>query len=184
MGASGGTIVIWKSFLFSGTKVFENDYCMFVEFISKHNNESWLLSNIYALCTASGKRNFLSWFQNVQMPNSVSWLIVGDFNLYRSPDDRNRPGGDHLEMYLFNEAISALGLVELPLKGRWFTWSNKQFPPLLERLDCFFTSPMWTVTYPNTFASSLVIETSDHTPCVISISTVIPRKSIFRFENF
>jgi hypothetical protein len=28
------------------------------------------------------------------------------------------------------------------------------------------------------------METSDHTPCVISISTVIPKKSIFRFENY
>jgi hypothetical protein len=28
-------------------------------------------------------------------------------------------------MLLFNEAISKLGLVELPLKGKHFTWSNK-----------------------------------------------------------
>ena len=69
------------------------------------------------------------------MPNTVNWLVVGDFNLYRSPNHRNKPGDDHLEMYLFNEAISALGLFELPLKGRRYTWSNKQFPPLMERLD-------------------------------------------------
>jgi len=80
--------------------------------------------------------------------------------------------------------ISALGLVELPLKGRRFTWSNKQPSPLLERLDWFFTSAIWTVSYPNTFASPLVNETSDHVPCIISISTVIPKKSIFRFENY
>jgi hypothetical protein len=43
-------------------------------------------------------------------------------------------------MYLFNEDISKLGIVEIPLKGQRFTWSNKQFPPLLERLDWFFTS--------------------------------------------
>ena len=92
--------------------------------------------------------------------------------------------GDHLEMYLFNEAMSALGLVELPLKGRRYTWSNKQFPPLLECLDWFFTSPSWTITYPNTYATSLVMETSYHSPCTISISTVIPKKSIFIFENF
>jgi hypothetical protein len=130
------------------------------------------------------QERFLNWFKNIQMPDIVNWLIVGDFNLYRSPDDRNKPRGDNLEMYLFNEAISALGLVELTLKGRRFTWSNKQFPPLLERLDWFFMSPIWTVAYPNTFASSLVMETSNHTPCVISISTVIPKKSIFRFENY
>jgi hypothetical protein len=46
---------------------------------------------------------------------------VGDFNLCRTPSDRNRPGGDLLEMYLFNEVVSFLGLVELPLKGKKFT---------------------------------------------------------------
>jgi len=117
------------------------------------------------------------------MPDSVNWLIVGDFNLYRSPVDRSRPGGDHNEMYLFNEAISYFGIVEIPLKGKRFTWSNKQFRPLLERLDWFFTSVAWTIIYPNTFAFSLVMETSDHVPCVATISTAIP-KSSFRFENF
>jgi len=68
------------------------------------------------------------------MPEFTNWLLVGDFNLYKSPADRNKPGGDNTEMYLFNEAISALGLIELPLKGRRFTWTNKQLSPLLERL--------------------------------------------------
>lgn len=49
-----------------------------------------------------------NWFSNVQMPDSVNWLIVGDFNLYRNPEDRNRSGADFSEMLLFNEAISLL----------------------------------------------------------------------------
>lgn len=84
------------------------------------------------------------------MPDSVNWLLVGDFNLYRSPEDMNKHGGDQVEIYLFNEAISALGLVELPLKGRRFTWTNKQSAPLLGRLDWFFTSTSWTTAYPTT----------------------------------
>ena len=118
------------------------------------------------------------------MPAMANWLLVGDFNLYRSPADRNRPGGDHSEMYLFNEAISALGLIELPLKGRRFTCTNKQASPLLERLDWFFTSANWTLPYPTTFIYPLVMETSDHVPCVISISTSIPKRSRFQFENY
>ena len=82
-----------------------------VEFVSNHNNEPWILTNIYAPCTAPRKRAFLQWFKNINMPDTLNWLIVGDFNLYRNPDDRNKPAGDHLKMYLFNEAISALGLV-------------------------------------------------------------------------
>jgi hypothetical protein len=65
----------------------------------------------------------------------MNWLIMGDFNFIRKPSDRNKPGGYLNGMLLFNEAISNLCLVELPLKGRKFTWSNIQQAPLLERLD-------------------------------------------------
>lgn len=51
------------------------------------------------------------------MPDTIDWLIVGDFNLYRNPSDRNRPGADYFDMLMFNAAISTLGLVEIPLKG-------------------------------------------------------------------
>jgi hypothetical protein len=98
-----------------------NEYCLSVELTSNYNANSWILSNIYAPCTSTGKRGFITWFKNIQMPDAVNWLIVGDFNLYRSPTDRNRPGGDHNEMYLFNATISSLGVVELPLKGRRYT---------------------------------------------------------------
>jgi exonuclease III len=135
VGAFGGSIIIWKSTSLSGTRVFHNDYATSVQFTSLHNNANWLLTNVYAPCTPTGKRNFIFWFKNIAMPGHVDWLIVGDFNLYRSPEDRNRPGADFSEIFLFNEAISSLGLVELPLKGKRFTWTNKQHPPLLERLD-------------------------------------------------
>lgn len=104
--------------------------------------------------------------------------------MLRKPEDRNREGGDINEMYLFNEAISALGIVELPLLGRHFTWTNKQTPPLMERLDWFFSSSSWTLKYPKTVVKALVMETSDHCPCVIEIDTKIPSGKIFRFENY
>jgi hypothetical protein len=132
---------------------FLNEFSLSVEFICKLNNQTWVLTNVYAPCTSEGKRDFLNWFKNIHMPDNIDWLIVGDFNLLRSPDNRNRPEGDTQEMFLFNAAISSLGLVELPLQGRKFTWSNKQDPPLLERLDWFFTSACWTLSYPTTSVS-------------------------------
>jgi hypothetical protein len=38
-------------------------------------------------------------------------------------------------MVAFNEVISKLGIIELPLSSHQFTWTNKQHHPLLERLD-------------------------------------------------
>jgi hypothetical protein len=55
-------------------------------------------------------------------------------------------------MLLFNEANSNLGLVEKPLKGRRYTWSNMQDSPLVQRLDWFFSSVSWSTTFPNTMA--------------------------------
>jgi hypothetical protein len=63
---------------------------------------------VYAPCTPLGKRTFVNWFKNIQMPHEVDWLVVGDFNLYLNPDHRNRLGADYAEMLLFNEAINTL----------------------------------------------------------------------------
>ena len=183
VGASGGILVVWKSNASMGQLIFKNSYAISIEFTSKINNDSWVLTTVYAPCTPIGKKEFLEWFREIQMPPEKDWLIVGDFNLIRRPEDRNRDGADVNEMFLFNEAIDKLGLIELPLHGRLFTWTNKHFPPLLERLDWFFTSASWTINYPNTLVKTLVMETSDHWPCIVEISTRIPQSKIFRFEN-
>lgn len=79
--------------------------------------------------THEGKRSFIQWLKHYTVNDDDNWLIVGDFNLLRKPEDRNKPGGDVNEMLLFNEAISSLGLIELPLYGRKYTWTNKQPSP-------------------------------------------------------
>lgn len=184
IGASGGMITIWKSAIFEGQLVFQNEYAISVDFVSKHNNAECTVTNVYGPCTTEGKRDFLAWLKQVQMPNDIDWLLVGDFNLIRSPNDRNKPGGNGAEMLLFNEAISALGLVDLPLQGRRYTWSNKQHPPLLEKLDWLFTSSSWTLTYPNTSVWSMSMDSFDHVPCIVKIGTDIPSSRVFRFENY
>ena len=86
---------------------------------------------------------------------------------------------------MFNDAISFVGLNEIELIGRKFTWSNQQHPsPLLEKLDWVFSNAAWTVSFPSTSVKALGMEPSHHCPCLISISTSIPRRSPFRFENF
>lgn len=118
------------------------------------------------------------------MPGDTDWILMGDFNFIRAPTDRNRPGGDVNEMLLFNEAISNLGLVELPLHGRKFSWSNMQECPLLEKLDWFFTSASRLISFPETTVLPLARPVSDHLPCMIKIGTNIPKSKVFRLENY
>jgi len=130
VGALGGLLVIWKGNAFWENLVFINRFALSVEFTSKLSNDTWLLTRIYAPCTTIGKKGIFGVVREIDMPPEIDWLIVGDFNLIRRPDDRNRDGADPNEMFLLNEAINNLGLIELPLHGRQFTWTNKQFPPL------------------------------------------------------
>jgi hypothetical protein len=88
---------------------------------------------------------------NLDSTSYDDWVLGGDFNLIRSPENQNKHGGDTNEMNLFNEVISDLDLVEIPFSGRNFTWSNMQEDPLLVKLDWIFTSSSWTLTFPATF---------------------------------
>jgi exonuclease III len=121
VGNSGGSIIIWKISKLTGNVIFQNDYAQSVEFISNLSARSWIITNIYAPCTLQGKIDFLNWFYNINMPSDKLWLIVGDFNLIRRQEDRNKAGGDINLMLKFKEAISNLDLVEIPLHGLSFT---------------------------------------------------------------
>ena len=48
-------------------------------------------------------------------------MFAGDFNFYRSISARNRDGANMNDKMIFNEIISNLGLLEIPLKGTNFT---------------------------------------------------------------
>jgi hypothetical protein len=128
--------------------------------------------------------SFVSWLYNLVISPWENWLLVEDFNFIRSQEKRNKPGGDVNDMFLFNEIIGRLGLLELPLKGRSFTWSNMQSVPLLEQLDWFFTSSNWISDYPNSVVLPLAKIGSDHVPCVVTINTNIPKSKLFRFESY
>jgi hypothetical protein len=91
---------------------------------SVHNGEVWSLVSVYGPCQGIQRDNFAQWLYSLSIPAQSNWLLVGDFNFIRSQENRNKPGGDIHEMLLFNEIIGHLGLLELPLKGRKYTWSN------------------------------------------------------------
>jgi hypothetical protein len=59
----------------------------------------------------------------------------------------------------------------------------QQPSPLLEKLDWVFTTSAWATAYPSTTATALDMTPSDHCPCIVNISTAIPRSHCFRFEN-
>lgn len=64
---------------------------------------------------------FITCLLNLDTSPFEDWILVSDFNLYKSVDDRNKPGGDADDMQMFNNLISDLELVEIPFSGTTFT---------------------------------------------------------------
>lgn len=103
MGASGGLITIWNSSLFSGTLVQANNFAVTVKFHCSLNNSCFHLSNIYGPSSSLEKFGFVTWLLNLDKSDFSEWILAGDFNLYRSTEDRNKPGGNFSEMQMFND---------------------------------------------------------------------------------
>jgi exonuclease III len=113
VGASGGIIILWNSSVFSGHLMETKRFGLIVNFTSTHNNANWTLVSVYGPCQGIERDNFVSWLYNLQIPIDKNWLVIGDFNFIRSEENRNKPGGDINDMFLFNEIIGHLGLLEL-----------------------------------------------------------------------
>ena len=182
--ASRGILVLWNSSHCSGQVMDIQLFAVFLNFTSVHNGDSWNLVSVYGPCQEPARSSFVEWLRNLVIDDEDNWIILSDFNFYRSMKNRNKQGGNVQDTLIFNDLIGHLGLIELPLKGRAYTWSNMQNDPLLEQLDWFFTSVNWTVDYPNTLVLPLAKITSDHIPCKVMIGTRVPKSNLFRFENF
>jgi hypothetical protein len=53
---------------------------------------------VYGPCQAERKATFIDRFANIDMPDNMDWLIMGDFNFIRKISNRNKLGGDINDM--------------------------------------------------------------------------------------
>lgn len=130
--------------------------------------------NLYGPCTAEGIELTI-WLKNIDIPDDEDWIILGDFNLYRYPKNRNREGANLNDMFLFNSTISHMVLSDIPLQSKKYTWSNMQQPPLLEKLDGVFTNNCWTLTYPETICKAFVMRSLITVPWLFPSHLLFPR---------
>jgi hypothetical protein len=72
--------------------------------------------NVYGPCEGIDRENFVAWLFHLNITDDELWLLVGDFNFYRFVENRNRTGANLTDIATFNEIISYLGLIELPIR--------------------------------------------------------------------
>ncbi|KAL4184243.1 hypothetical protein AMTRI_Chr10g90 [Amborella trichopoda] len=82
----------------------------------------------------------------------------------------------------FADFIAKNELINTPLQGSCFTWSNHSPNPSLSKLDCFLFSTNCEESFPGSLALALPKPTSDHCPILQDTNAVHIRPKPFRFE--
>ena len=94
MGASGGILVCWASSYFSASVLEKHHFAMKLAVTSAHNLDVWTLVVAYGPCRQPARDVFVNWLYNLEIEDEDLWLLIGDFDFYRSAENRNRPGGN------------------------------------------------------------------------------------------
>jgi len=79
--------------------------CFFVAIVDA---QPFIVTNVYAPCDAALRSAFFSELEHLATLCSDPWLVLGDFNLARSPADKNNDNFDAAGAALFNDTVNSL----------------------------------------------------------------------------
>ena len=130
-----------------------------------HSDVSFAFSRIYAKCTRVGRRCLWQGMEFLSNRLSLPWLVVGDFNVISSFDER--VGGSPANVTNieeFNSAMLNCGLSSADFDGHLFTWTNGT---VWQRLDRVLINAQWMDAYPVTRVSHLARGRSGHASLLI-----------------
>ena len=111
---------------------------------------------------------------------NLPWCLGGDFNVIRFPSERLGEGRFSRCMYDFSDIISLHGLMDYPLEGGLFTWSNSTSA---SRIDWFLFSPALVDHFTHFSQKRLLRVLSDHFPILLESGSHRRGRIPFRFEN-
>lgn len=123
-GASGGIHVMWDKRVVEKMEEFVGEYIVACSFKSVAYNFVWAFAGLYG-SNVDNDRHFLweelaglhSWWE-------LHWCIGGDFNVIRFPSEQSGESRLRPTMTEFSDCIFELNLLDIPLLGGSFTWSN------------------------------------------------------------
>ena len=87
----------------------------------------------------------------------------------------------------FNDILYQLGIFDVRYQGVFNTWTNKQpSQPIAKKLDRQLVNQAWVSSFPNSSATFLANDFSDHTPCTLDLATPLPVAGTkpYKFFNY
>lgn len=103
----------------------------------------WSFLGVYGSVLESEIDDFLGELDDVKARWNLPWCLGGDFNLVRFSHEWKGEGSRVAKMQKIGNFIDRWKLIDSPLKGAKFTWSNFREYPSLSRLDKFLFCNEW-----------------------------------------
>ena len=94
----------------------------------------------------------------------LPWCLGGDFNIIHFPSERLGAASYTQATYGFSNFISLHGLMDIPMEGGFYTWSNSSST---SRIDWFLCSPLLADQFTMFSQKRLSRVLSDHFPILL-----------------
>ncbi|KAK8483041.1 hypothetical protein V6N11_081882 [Hibiscus sabdariffa] len=133
--------------------------------ISIRGETGWFKTFIYGPPYKQEKREFWEFMTNLRNGCGDRWMVIGDSNVISSQEEKL--GGLPFNLNdarCYFDFIDAISLIELPISGGAFTWSNKTSveDAIFEKLDQAMCSMEWNILFPKAVAMLDISIGSDH----------------------
>ncbi|KAJ9559912.1 hypothetical protein OSB04_005072 [Centaurea solstitialis] len=181
IGQSGGILLSWDTVYFNKDSVIKGTH--FCGAIGAWQNVDIKvgLINVYAPQSHSLKAGLWNDLTALLKDHTeVIWVIMGDFNAVRFPEERMGSVFDEKEASDFNSFISESGLLDVQFCGRRFTRSSKDGRKL-SKLDRFLVSSNFFPIWNNPLVQVLPQTIADHCPLVLQVEDYNYGPKPFRF---
>ncbi|GJZ63126.1 RNA-directed DNA polymerase, eukaryota, reverse transcriptase zinc-binding domain protein [Tanacetum coccineum] len=121
-GMSGGLVTIWDPNVFAKKRIWCGNNYIIVEGKWKNSLEDYIIINVYGSQYQPDKSNLRSMLRMFIHSNNGRVILFGDLNEVRSESERFGSIFSSGDATIFNFFIHTVGLIDLPMGGRKFTW--------------------------------------------------------------
>lgn len=183
-GTRGWIILGWRSDRFTAARIKTQEFSIMACLTPMDGGDHWSLTTVYGPHDEARKPAFLA--ELAQIHNSLHgpWLLIGDFNLIKDPQDKNNNWICRRWMNRFRRTLNRSSLHEIPLIGRKYTWSNEKQVPTLVHLDRAFCNVEWELLFSAAKLLPLASAISDHCPLMLVNEGILAINHRFCFESY
>jgi hypothetical protein len=182
-GASGGILLMWDRRVVEKLEDAVGQYSVSCKFKTVMDQSEWMFSGVYGPNLDSERQGLWDELAGVKSWWDVPWCVGGDFNVVRFPEEKSHFTSFTQAMHDFSDFISAQGLIDTPLLGGKFTWSNGRTIDARSRLDRFLFTADWEDYFGLISEKRLVRLGSDHFPILLVCGSPHQGSRPFKFEN-